>query len=430
MEKIVIEGGRKLVGEVTIGGAKNAVLAILPATILAGDLCRIENVPEISDVTMIFHILKQLGAEVKLIKPGSYEINTKNIVWQEISHELTRHLRGSYYFVGAMLGRFGRARVAMPGGCDFGARPIDLHIRGFEALGADATIEANAMVDARADSLQGSLIYMDLVSVGATANIILASVLAEGTTTIENAAREPHIVDLANFLIQCGADIRGAGTDVIKIHGVKSLHGCDYSVIPDQIEAGTYMVAAAATSGKVVLKNVIYKHLESIAAKLRDCGAEIIENEDGSVVVEGSAALCSCKVKTLPHPGFPTDMQPQITALLSVADGTSIISETVYDNRFRYVEQLSRMGADISVNGKIAVVVGVERLMGAPIKAVDLRAGAAMLIAGLMAEGVTEIEDIEHIDRGYEDVVKKLSRLGANIKRVNFPEPNTIPSAV
>ena len=339
-------------------------------------------------------------------------------------------MRASYYLIGALLGRFGRAKVAMPGGCDFGVRPIDQHIKGFQALGTTITIE-NAMVDAKAEDykLTGNSIYLDVVSVGATINIMLAAVRARGLTIIENAAKEPHIVDLANFLNSMGADVRGAGTDVIKIRGVEELHGCTYSVIPDQIEAGTYMVAAAATHGDVLIKNVIPKHLESISAKLIECGASVEEFDDALRVRMTQRARC-CNVKTMPHPGFPTDMQPQMAALLTTADGTSIISESVWDNRFRYVDQLSRMGADIQVNGKIAVVEGVEALKGAPVRATDLRAGAAMLIAGMMAQGRTEIEDIVHIDRGYELVVEKLTALGTRIRRVEFTEQDVHDRAV
>lgn len=420
MEKFVIHGGSPLKGEVNISGAKNAVVAILPATILAQDVCRIENIPDISDVHMMVRILQQIGAKVTYIDDNTLEIDTSTVNSYIVSHELTKYLRASYYLLGALLGRYNRARVAMPGGCDFGVRPIDQHIKGFEFLGADVSIE-NAMVDVHADNLAGSSIYMDVVSVGATINIMLAAVKARGLTVIENAAREPHIVDLANFLNSMGADVRGAGTDVIKIHGVSEMHGCNYSIIPDQIEAGTYMVAAAATKGDVMINNVIPKHLESITAKLEECGIEITEYDD-SIRVHYVGKLNKCNVKTMPHPGFPTDMQPQMTVLLSIADGTSIVSESVWDSRFRYVAQLTRMGANIQVDGKLAVVEGVEKLKGAPIKADDLRAGAAMIIAGLTAEGETEVENITHIDRGYEKVVEKFTALGAKIERRNYPE--------
>ena len=329
-------------------------------------------------------------------------------------------MRASYYMLGALLGRFSKARVAMPGGCDFGVRPIDLHIKGFEALGAKVSIDGG-IIDASADRLVGNSVYLDTVSVGATINIMLAAVKARGLTVIENAAKEPHIVDLANFLNSMGADVRGAGTDVIKIRGVDQMKGVTYSIIPDQIEAGTFMVAAAATGGDVMVRNVIPKHLESISAKLEEAGASV-EEFDEAVRVYRTKPLVRCNIKTLPHPGFPTDMQPQITAMLSVAKGTSIVSEGVWDNRFRYVEQLSRMGAQIQVDGKVAVVEGVPELTAAPVKAIDLRAGAAMLIAGMIARGYTEIEDIHHIERGYENISEKFKALGADIKRVDIPK--------
>ena len=393
MEKFVLNGGIPLRGEVSISGAKNAVVAILPATILAQDVCVIENIPNISDVYYMTKILEQLGARIKRLSKSTLEIDTKGVNSYVVSHDMTKHLRASYYFIGALLGRFHRAKVAMPGGCNFGVRPID---------------EA---------------------SVGATVNVILAAVKAKGLTVIENAAKEPHIVDLANFLNSMGADIRGAGTDTIKIRGVEHMHGCNYSIIPDQIEAGTYMVAAAATDGNVLIKNVIPKHLESISAKLIECGIDVIENDD-SIRVCANGRPGKCTIKAMPYPGFPTDMQPQMTALLSIADGTSFVSEGVWDNRFRYVEQLTRMGASIKVEGKMAVIEGVEQLKGAPVRADDLRAGAAMIIAGLIAKGTTEIEEISHIDRGYENIVEKLTGLGADIRRVDRPEPDDISRAV
>ena len=428
MEKIVINGGKRLCGEVNISGAKNAVVAIIPATILAQDVCRIENIPNISDVTMMIRILHQMGADIHVINKSTIEIDTRHVNSFIVPHEMTKHLRASYYLIGALLGRYNRARVAMPGGCNFGVRPIDQHIKGFKFLGAEVSVD-NAIVDARAEKLIGSSIYLDVVTVGATVNIMLAAVKAKGLTIIENAAKEPHIVDLANFLNSMGADVRGAGTDVIKIHGVDSLHGCTYSIIPDQIEAGTYMVAAAATKGDVLIKNVIPKHLESISAKLIECGAELTEYDD-AIRVKADSRPKKCNIKTMPHPGFPTDMQPQMATLLALAEGTSIISESVWDNRFRYAEQLVRMGAQIQVDGKMAVIEGVEKLKGAPIKATDLRAGAAMLIAGLVAEGTTEIEDIEHIERGYENYVEKLTALGADIKKVRIPNQFSASNAV
>lgn len=421
MEKFVITGGTPLKGEVSISGAKNAVVAILPATILAEDVCRIENIPNISDVSAMINILNIMGAHVKYINKNTVEIDTRHINSYVVEHELSKQLRASYYLIGALLGRFNHAEVAMPGGCYLGVRPIDQHIKGFEALGATVTMEENAMVNAEASVLMGSPIYLDVVSVGATINCMLAAVKAKGLTIIENAAKEPHIVDLANFLNTMGADVRGAGTDVIKIRGVEKLHGCEYSIIPDQIEAGTYMVAAAATKGDVLVKNVIPKHLESITAKLIECGVNIEEFDD-SIRVSMDTRPGKCNIKTMPHPGFPTDMQPQFAVLLSQSKGMSIISESIWDNRFRYADQLSRMGAVIHVDGKTAVIEGVDGLRGAPIRADDLRAGAAMMIAGFVANGVTEIEDIHHIERGYENVVEKFRELGATIEKREFPD--------
>jgi len=425
LEKLVIHGGNRLCGEVDISGAKNAAVAIIPATLLAQDVCRIENIPNISDVSCMVRILNQMGAQVKYINKHTLEINTKTVNSYIVHHEMTKQLRASYYLIGALLGRFCRAKVALPGGCNFGVRPIDLHIRGFELLGAETSVE-NAMINARADHLTGSAIYMDKVSVGATINIMLAAVKARGLTIIENAAKEPHIVDLANFLNAMGADVRGAGTDVIKIRGVSEMHGCTYSIIPDQIEAGTYMVAAAATAGDVLIKNVIPKHLESISAKLMQCGVKVTEYDD-AVRVQSTGKFRRCNIKTMPHPGFPTDMQPQMATLLTVADGTSIVSEGVWDNRFKYIDQFIRMGANVQVDGTIAVFQGVEELTGAPVRADDLRAGAAMIIAGLMARGTTEVEDILYIDRGYEDYVEKFRELGADMyrKEINEDAVNT-----
>ncbi len=416
MDKFVINGGKKLRGEVRISGAKNAAVAILPAVMLADSPCIVENLPDISDVSAILRVMRELGANIRLINKTSVEIDPRHINSFVVSKEMAEGMRASSYFLGALLGRLNRARVAPPGGCNFGVRPIDQHIKGFEALGAKMTIE-NGMVDGKAMTLRGASIYLDVVSVGATINIMLAAVKAKGLTVIENAAREPHIVDLANFLNSMGANIMGAGTGVIKIRGVDSLHGTNYSIIPDQIEAGTYMTAAVATGGDVLVTNVTPKHLESIIAKLRETGAEITEYDESVRVVMNTRPK-KCNVKTMPHPGFPTDMQPQIATLLTVAEGTSIVTEGVWDSRFRYVDQLTLMGADVQVDGKMAVITGVKSLNPAPVKAVDLRAGAAMIIAGLMADGETEIEDIIHIDRGYENVVEKFSALGADIKRV------------
>ena len=421
MDKFVITGGNRLNGSVNISGAKNAAVAILPAVLLSDGVCRIENLPNISDVFAIIRILRELGADVRMINKNTVEIDPAHINSFVVPFEMTKHMRASSYFIGAMIGRFKRAKVAPPGGCDFGVRPIDLHIKGFEALGATVTFE-NGMVDARATRLIGSPVYLDKVSVGATVNIMLAAVKSRGLTVIENAAREPHIVDLANFLNSMGADIMGAGTSVIKIRGVERLHGATYSIIPDQIEAGTYMTAVVAAGGDVFINNITPKHLESITAKLLETGASI-EEFDEAIRIKMDKRPKRCNITTMPHPGFPTDMQPQITTLLAIADGTSVVAESVWDNRFKYVEQLSRMGANIQVDGKVAIVSGVDTLKSAPVMANDLRAGAAMLIAGLVAEGTTEIENIELIDRGYEDVVEKLSGLGAQIKRVPITTP-------
>ncbi|MBQ5685846.1 MAG: UDP-N-acetylglucosamine 1-carboxyvinyltransferase [Clostridia bacterium] len=417
MDKFCINGGKRLEGVVDISGAKNSVVAILPATLLAEGPCRIENIPNISDVKCMLEMLEAMGARIRAINPHTYEIDTSVISSYTVPYELTRHLRASYYLLGALLGRCSKARVAMPGGCDFGGvRPIDQHLKGFEMLGATVSMEENAFVHARADHLTGNSIYMDVVSVGATMNIMLAAVKARGLTVIENAAKEPHIVDLANFLNSMGADVRGAGTDVIKIRGVESMHGCDYSVIPDQIEAGTYMAAVAACGGDVLVRNVVPKHLESIIAKLVEAGVTVEEGDD-SVRVIADKPLTKVNIKTMPHPGFPTDMQPQMAAALCLANGTSIVSEGVWDSRFKYVDQLTRMGAHIEVNGKVAIIQGVDHLNGCPVKAYDLRAGAAMIIAGLAAVGHTEVENVIFIDRGYENVVEKFSALGADISR-------------
>lgn len=428
MDKFIINGGKRLCGSVSISGAKNAAVAILPAVLLSDGICRIENIPNISDVFAIIRILRELGADVRMINKSCFEIDPTHINSFILPHEMTKQMRASSYFIGAMLGRFKRAKVAPPGGCDFGVRPIDLHIKGFEALGASVTFESG-MVDARAQRLIGSPVYLDKVSVGATVNIMLAAVKARGLTVIDNAAREPHVVDLANFLNSMGADIMGAGTSVIKIRGVDKLGGTTYSIIPDQIEAGTYMSAAVATRGDVTITNVTPKHLESITAKLIEMGAQV-EDLDDALRIKMDKRPKKCNVTTMPHPGFPTDMQPQITTVLAVAEGTSIVAEGVWDNRFKYVDQLSMMGADIQVDGKVAIVSGVDGLVSAPVIANDLRAGAAMLIAGLMAKGSTEIENIELIDRGYENVVEKLSGLGADIRRVPIIDSDKIKKAL
>ena len=422
MEKYVINGGKPLQGEVDISGAKNAAVAIIPAALMVDGICRIENMPQISDTDMLLTILTQLGAEVRMICPGTIEIDSRNVRFCDAPFELMRKIRASYYLIGAMLGRFGSAKTTMPGGCNFGVRPIDQHIKGMNALGAEVDVR-NGFVYAEAEGgkLHGAKIYLDKVSVGATMNIILAATMASGRTIIENAAREPHIVDLANFLNSMGADVRGAGTDTVKVNGVERLHGGSYSIIPDQIEAGTYMVAAAATGGEVLVKNVIPKHLECISAKLRETGTIVQEYED-SVLVKGNGHLRKANVKTLPYPGFPTDMQPQMGVLMCMANGTSVITEGIYDNRFKYVNELRKMGADIQVDGRIAIFEGSAKLTGAPVMAFDLRAGAAMVIAGLCASGKTEIEDIHFIERGYENFVGKLRKLGADISIVDYPD--------
>ena len=420
MEKYIIRGGNKLQGEVSISGAKNAAVAILPAVILSDEPCIIENVPNISDIDITIKILLSMGAEVTMLNKSTLRIDPRRVHTPCVEYDLAKNMRASYYFLGSLLGKVGKARVSMPGGCDLGARPVDQHLKGFSSLGAECSVD-HGMIHAQADKLVGAHIYFDMVAVGATINVMLAAVKADGLTVIENAAKEPHIVDLANFLNSMGADIMGAGTDVIKIKGVKSLHGTQYSIIPDQIEAGTYMVAAAATNGNVLIKNVIPKHLESITAKLQKIGVRVEEYDD-SVRVIGTGRLTKTNVKTLPHPGFPTDMQPQITTLLTLAEGTSIVTESIFDNRFKYVDQLRRMGADISVDGRVAVIEGTGRLMGAPVRATDLRAGVALVIAGLAAVGTTEVEDIYHVERGYEDLEKKLRSLGADIRKIATPE--------
>ena len=422
MEKYVIHGGTALRGEVEISGAKNAAVAIIPAALMVDGVCRIENIPQISDTDMLLTILKELGAKVRFINKSTIEIDCTNVRYQDAPYDLMRKIRASYYLIGAMLGRFGSSKTTMPGGCNFGVRPIDQHIKSMTALGADVDVK-NGFVyaDARDGRLHGARIYLDKVSVGATMNIMLAAALAQGRTIIENAAREPHIVDLANFLNSMGADVRGAGTDTIKVNGVDKLHGGNYAIIPDQIEAGTYMVAAAATGGEVLVKNVIPRHLECISAKLRETGTIVQEYED-SVLVKGASVLRRVNIKTLPYPGFPTDMQPPMGALMCVANGTSVITEGVYDNRYKYTNELRKMGAEIQVDGRVAVIEGGRRLTGAPVHACDLRAGAAMVIAGMCASGTTVVEDVRFIERGYENFVGKLKALGADIECVVEPD--------
>ncbi len=418
MEKIVIKGGNPLCGEVTISGAKNAAVAIIPACLLINGPCRLENLPDIKDVKLFLQILATLGADVRYVSKNTVDIDCTSVDTIEPDYELARKMRGSSYLMGALLGRFNKGICPLPGGCDFGTRPIDQHIKGFEALGATVNLEYGK-IHLNAEELVGGNIYFDVVSVGATVNTILASVLAHGTTIIENAAKEPHIVDLANFLNAMGAKIRGAGTDTIKIKGVQKLHGGLYSIIPDQIEAGTFMIAAAATRGDVTLKNVIPRHLESISAKLEESGVKIEEFEDSiRIYVAENTTFKKINFTAMPYPGYPTDMQPQLVTFLTTVNGTSTAREGVWDDRFRYTGELSRMGAKINVEGKLAMIHGVPKLMGASVRATDLRGGAAMIIAGLMADGTTEISDIFHIDRGYENFEEKFAALGGDIRRV------------
>lgn len=417
LEKFIIRGGRPLIGEVSVSGAKNSVVAVLPAALLVDGPCRIENIPEINDVRILIDILKELGCEVEVENNNSIMINSQYIRSNTATYEMVKSLRASYYLLGALLGRFKKAEVAFPGGCDFGYRPVDQHIKGFEKLGAKVEID-RGIIKIEAENLVGSQIYMDVVSVGATINIMIAAVKAEGTTIIENAAKEPHVVDVANFLNAMGANIKGAGTDVIKIKGVSNLSGgATHSVIPDQIEAGTFMIAAAATKGDVVVKNVIPKHMESLSAKLIEMGADVEQGGDW-IRVKGSENILKANIKTLPYPGFPTDLHPPASVMLCLANGTSTITEGIWDSRFQYVDELKRMGAQVRVEGRMAVFEGIPKLSGAPVKATDLRAGAAMIIAGLVAEGDTEVYNINYIDRGYEAIEEKLRGLGAEIVRV------------
>ena len=417
MEKLVITGGTSLKGEVTISGAKNAAVALLPATLLINGICTINNLPNISDVKIYCDILEALGAKITWISKNEITIDTRNITTTEAPLDLTSKFRASYYIIGALLGRKGSVTVGMPGGCKLGARPIDQHIKGFEALGA--TVETTqGKISASAEKLVANSIYMDITSVGATINIMLASVLAEGTTIIDNAAKEPHIVDVANFLNTMGADIRGAGTDTIKVIGKKELKGnATYSVVPDQIEAGTFMVAAVASKGDIILKNCITKHLESITAKILEVGG-CVEDYGDSMRVYCNRRPSKANIKTLPYPGFPTDLQSQMGVLLSIAEGTSVITESIWESRFQYIDELIKMGANIIPNGKTAVVEGVKELIGAPVYAPDLRAAAALVIAGIIAKGKTEIYNLEYLDRGYENIEEKFRNLGAKIERV------------
>ena len=429
-EKMVILGGVKLHGEVKISGAKNSAVAILVASILVKGRCVIENVPHVSDILDLIDIINGLGGVAEFVGEDTVEVDCSDLTDYVASYDSVRKIRASSYLMGALLGRLKKASVALPGGCDFGVRPIDQHIKGFEALGAKVDIEYG-MVNITADELVGDTVYLDVVSVGATINIMLAAALADGITVIDSAAKEPHVVDVANFLNSMGANIKGAGTDVIKIRGVKELHGGTFSVIPDQIEAGTFMIAAAATRGDVMVTNIIPKHMESLSAKLEEMGVGVEEYDEAIRIYVDKPELKRANVKTQPYPGFPTDLQPQMLTLLTVAKGTSIMKENVWDNRFKYIDELNRMGANVNVEGKdVAVVEGGSRLTGAPVCATDLRAGAAMVIAALIADGVTEIYNLQYIDRGYENLEEKLRALGAQITRRNVNPMPGVLSAV
>ena len=417
MEQYIIKGGNPLAGEVEIGGAKNAALGILAAAIMTDETVRIENLPDVQDINVLLEAISEIGASVTRVSRTSALINGSGIGSVSVDYEYIKKIRASYYLLGALLGKYKKAEVPLPGGCNIGSRPIDLHLKGFKALGAKVRISHGAII-AEADHLRGSHIYLDTVSVGATINIMMAAAMAEGRTIIENAAKEPHVVDAANFLNSMGANIKGAGTDVIRIRGVEKLHATEYSIIPDQIEAGTFMFAAAATRGDVIVKNVIPKHLEATTAKLVEIGCQVEEFDD-AVRVVATKRLNNTNVKTLPYPGYPTDMQPQIGVALAIAKGTSIVTESIFENRFKYVDELIRMGADIKVEGNTAVIYGTEKLMGARVSAPDLRAGAALVIAGLAAEGITIVDDILYIQRGYENFEQKLRGLGAEIERVS-----------
>lgn len=423
-EKFVIKGGKPLEGQVSVGGAKNAAVAILPATLLASDVFTIENVPKISDVIILLNILKKLGAIVKFTDENTVSIDTRPVNNGNVRISLAKRLRASYYFVGSLLGRFNDVGVYLPGGCDIGSRPIDLHIKGLRAMGAAVDTDYGVF-HAQCDRLQGTEIYFDQVSVGATINIMLAAVLAEGTTTLLNAAKEPHVVDVANFLNQMGAKIRGVGTDVIKIRGVEKLHGCTYSVIPDQIEAGTLMIAAAATKGNVLIKNIVPMHMDALTLKMREMGATVEELDD-AIRVSCDKRLKGVNIKTYPYPGFPTDLQQPATVLLSTANGASVIVENIFESRFKHIDEIRKMGAVVTIDDRIAVVQGVDRLTGSQVKASDLRAGAALIIAGLMAEGTTEIYNIQYIDRGYDHIENKLISIGAEISRVPVEDEEDI----
>ena len=419
MDKLVIAGGNKLFGEISVSGAKNAAVAVIAGTALVKGRCTIDNIPNIKDVDVILGILSKLGAYVEYKRDGVVTIDCTDLSNYTATYEMVRKMRASYYLLGVLLGRFGNAEVALPGGCDFGGRPIDQHIKGFESMGATVKVEHGIVYASTEGGLRAGQVYLDMVTVGATINLMLAAARAEGQTTIVNAAKEPHVVDLANFLNSMGANIKGAGTDVIRIKGVDELHGGSYSIIPDQVEAGTFMIAAAACGGNVLIKNVIPKHVESVTAKLIEMHVTVEELDDAIRVSRDGRRVTKANVKTLAYPGFPTDLQPLIVTLLSVAEGTSIVTEDVWENRFQYVDELKRMGANIRVNGKTAVIEGIDTLSGSPVRSTDLRAGAAMLVAGLMAKGVTEVYDLSHIDRGYEQIEVKFKQLGAKIERVS-----------
>ena len=421
MDKLLIRGQRPLIGDVTISGSKNAAVAILPAALLADDVVVLENIPNIADIENFIKIIKLLNVDVDFIDEHTVRIDSSHMNNITVDCEEVRKMRASYYLLGTLLGRFGEAKVAFPGGCDFGVRPIDLHIKGFEALGAAVNIKS--IIELKTSNLLGTRIFLDFASVGATINIMLAAVMAKGTTIIENAAKEPHVVDTASFLNSMGADVKGAGTDTIRIRGVKKMHGSNYAIIPDQIEAGTYMMAGAVSRGDVTIHNVIPRHMDSISAKLRETGVKVIDGDDWIRVIGKDCRLRPIRVKTMPYPGFPTDMQPQMMTLLSIVQGTSMINESVWDERFRSVEQLRKMGAHIDVEGHIAIVEGVEKLSGAEVQATDLRAGAAMVLAGLAAEGETTITNVKYIDRGYERMVERLTNMGADIRRFSDDEP-------
>lgn len=425
MEQYIIKGGRPLKGEVEISGYKNAALGIIAAAIMTDETVKIENVPDISDIDILLNVIEELGAKVERVNKHTIKINGSRINTVKADSEYVRKIRGSYYLVGALLGKYKEAQVALPGGCNIGSRPIDRHIKGFAALGSDVKIE-HGLICAKADKLVGASIYFDESSVGATINVMLAACMAEGQTTIENAAKEPHVVDVANFLNSMGANIKGAGTDVIRIKGVTKLHGSEYSIIPDQIEAGTFMFAAAASMGDVFVKNVIPKHLEAFTAKLLEVGVKVIEYDDAVRVIADKRPN-STQVKTLPYPGFLTDMQPMMTTLLTLSSGTSIVTESIFENRFKYVDELTKMGASIRVvESNTAIITGVERLTGAIVSASDLRGGAALVMAGLMAEGYTIVENVEYIERGYEDFERKMQKLGAAIAKVDSKDTKAI----